>query len=125
MSWWSPRRGRIAGALSGFFGGLVGNQGGIRSASMLGFHLSPKEFVATATGIALMVDVARMPVYIATQGKEIAAIWQYILIATIGVFIGTMVGGEILRRIPEKIFKKAVAVIILVIGIFVLVYHPN
>jgi uncharacterized membrane protein YfcA len=37
----------IAGALSGIFGGLVGNQGGIRSAAMLGMHVSKESFVAT------------------------------------------------------------------------------
>ena len=115
----------IAGALSGFFGGLVGNQGGIRSSSMLGFKLTPKEFVATATGIALMVDIARMPVYIAIQGKEIASIWQYILIATIGVLIGTEIGAKVLTRIPEKTFKKVVSVIILLIGIFILIYRQS
>ncbi len=57
----------IAGALSGMFGGLVGNQGGIRSAALLGFDLKRDEFVATATAIALLVDVFRMPVYAATQ----------------------------------------------------------
>jgi uncharacterized protein len=48
----------IAGALSGMFGGLVGNQGGIRSAALLGFDLRRDEFVATATAIALLVDVS-------------------------------------------------------------------
>jgi uncharacterized membrane protein YfcA len=32
----------LGGALSGLLGGLVGNQGGIRSAAMLGFNLEPK-----------------------------------------------------------------------------------
>jgi len=57
----------IAGAISGLFGGLVGNQGGIRSAALLGFKLEKNQFVATATGIALMVDAARVPVYLAIQ----------------------------------------------------------
>lgn len=65
----------IAGGISGLFGGLVGNQGGIRSAALLGFKLDKDQFVATATGIALMVDVARVPVYIAFQGAQIASIW--------------------------------------------------
>ncbi len=64
----------LAGALSGLFGGLVGNQGGIRSAALFGFDLKSQEFVATATGIALMVDVARMPVYLAVQGPQILAL---------------------------------------------------
>src|SRR5437667_5584913 len=46
----------IAGALSGLFGGLVGNQGGLRSAAMLGLGVRPAAFVATATAIALAVD---------------------------------------------------------------------
>ena len=56
------------GLLSGLFGGLVGNQGGIRAAALLGFHLSPRAIVATATASALLVDAARVPVYLVTQG---------------------------------------------------------
>ena len=52
----------VAGALSGLFGGLVGNQGGIRSAAMLGIEVPRDAFVATATATALMVDIARIPV---------------------------------------------------------------
>ncbi len=113
----------IAGGLSGFFGGLVGNQGGIRSASLLGFNLKQKEYVATATGIALMVDVVRVPVYLTVQGNQIASIWQFVLIATVGVLVGTLIGGRILNKIPEKIFKKVVSAIIFGIGIFVLLHR--
>jgi uncharacterized membrane protein YfcA len=111
----------LAGIISGLFGGLVGNQGGVRSAALLGFDLDRDEFVATATGIALIVDVVRMPVYLATQSSEVTSIWQYILIATMGVVIGTLGGRRILQKLPESVFKKTVAAIILAIGIFVLI----
>jgi uncharacterized protein len=62
-----------AGAASGAFGGLVGNQGGIRSAALLGFGLPKESFVATATAIALAVDAVRMPVYFALQWRDLAA----------------------------------------------------
>ena len=52
----------LGGALSGFFGGLVGNQGGIRTAAMLGFEVDKRRFVATTTAVALLIDVARVPV---------------------------------------------------------------
>jgi uncharacterized protein len=110
----------LAGALSGLFGGLVGNQGGIRSAALLGFKLEKDQFVATATGIALMVDFARMPVYLAVQWAQIASIWGYILIATAAVIIGTLGGKRLLENIPEHIFRKIVSVIILLVGILVL-----
>jgi uncharacterized protein len=111
----------IAGGLSGFFGGLVGNQGSIRSAALLGFEVDKESFVATATGIALMVDLARMPVYLAVQGSQIASIWQYILIASVGIIIGTLAGKKVLEKLPQSIFKKTVSVIILCIGIIVIV----
>ena len=111
----------LAGGISGIFGGLVGNQGGIRSAALLGFKLNKDEFVATATGIALIVDAARVPVYLATNLNQIESIWQFILIATIGVVIGTLGGKKILEKLPELIFKKAVSTIILLVGILVLV----
>jgi len=112
-----------AGALSGVFGGLVGNQGGIRSAALLGFDLKGREFVATATGIALGVDIVRMPVYLATQTQDILNIWPWILIASIGVLIGTEAGIWMMGKIPERLFKKAVSGIVLVIGVFVLIRH--
>ena len=68
----------VAGAASGLLGGLVGNQGGLRSAALLGFDLSKKSFVATATAVGLFVDGARMPVYLATQYREMSAIWFWI-----------------------------------------------
>jgi uncharacterized membrane protein YfcA len=46
----------IAGVLSGTFGGLVGNQGGIRAAAMLGLGVRGPAFVATATAIGIAVD---------------------------------------------------------------------
>jgi uncharacterized membrane protein YfcA len=59
----------ISGSMSGAFGALVGNQGGIRSPAMLGMRVSKESFVATAIAIALVVDVARMPVYAVITGK--------------------------------------------------------
>jgi len=113
----------IAGALSGVFGGLVGNQGGIRSAAMFGFDLKGKEFVATATGIALAVDCARMPVYLLVQWKDIVNIWPFIVFASAGVLIGTEIGVWSLGKISEPLFKKIVSGFILLIGIFVLVHR--
>src|SRR5687768_6918601 len=57
----------IGGAVSGFFGGLVGNQGGIRTAAMLGFEIDKRQFVATTTAVALLIDAARVPIYVALE----------------------------------------------------------
>jgi uncharacterized protein len=110
----------IAGALSGLLGGLVGNQGGIRSAALLGFDLSKRTFVGTATAVGLVVDAARMPVYLTTVGAEVTAIWPVVLVATAGVVLGTLFGGRVLARIPERMFRPIVAAILGALGIAML-----
>jgi len=58
----------------GLLGGLVGTQGGIRSAASLGAELPRQTFVAAATAVGLIVDAARVPIYLATTGAEALAI---------------------------------------------------
>jgi hypothetical protein len=114
----------VAGALSGIFGGLVGNQGGIRSAALLGFEVRRDAFVATATAIALLVDVFRMPVYAATQWDSIFSAWRLMIAALVGVVLGTIAGKKILGWIPERTFRLLIAAIVLVLGIWMFL-HPG
>jgi uncharacterized protein len=107
----------LAGAVSGLLGGLVGNQGGIRSAALLGFDLPKHSFIATATAIGLFVDGARMPVYAITQGREILSIWQWVALASIGVCAGTLLGSRTLARIPEVWFSRILAIVLALLGL--------
>jgi len=76
--------------------------------------------VATATATGLLVDAARMPVYLATQGRAIAGLWPFLLVATIGVLAGTILGNRILDRVPESLFRRVVGVLILSLGLVML-----
>ena len=116
----SGTAGWIAGLLSGVFGGLVGNQGGIRSAALLGFGLSPTAFVSSATAVALMVDAARLPVYLATEGDRLLPLAPLIATATAGTMVGTLGGAGLLRRIPPPLFRTLVSALILVLGVYML-----
>src|SRR5262249_8101166 len=101
-------------------GGLVGNQGGIRSAVMLGFDVPRHAFVATATVVGVIVDAARVPVYLATQGEEVACLWPFLVTAALGTLIGTGVGERLLRRVPEPLYRRVVAALVLALGVFML-----
>jgi uncharacterized protein len=117
---WGRRVAWIAGAVSGVLGGMVGNQGGIRTAAMLGFNVPKESFVATATAIGLFVDGARLPVYLATQWREITAIWPLVLTATIGAVIGTAFGTRILGWVPQRVFRRVIAVLLVTLGLYMI-----
>jgi uncharacterized membrane protein YfcA len=115
------RAGAIAlGAVSGIFGGLVGNQGGVRSGALLAFRLDPHAFVATATASALLVDLARTPVYLMRTRSELAPVATEIGVMTAGVLLGTILGERVLRRIPRELFRKLVAAAVGAIGVWLI-----
>ena len=108
----------IAGAVSGFLGGLVGNQGGIRSAALLGANISKESFVATATAIGLMVDAARMPVYFWSESEGMLMHGKWIAISALGVVVGTLLGTKLLKRLAERAFRRTVSALIFLLGAF-------
>jgi uncharacterized protein len=112
------RTGWIAGVLSGALGGLVGNQGGIRSAALLGYDLSPAKFVATATAAGFIVDAARMPVYVYTEHARLIALAPLMTVASGGAVIGTFLGARLLKRIPPLLFRTIVGVLVFALGVY-------
>lgn len=109
------------GAASGFLGGLVGYQGGLRAAAMLALDVRKEVFVATAVAIAIIVDGARLPVYAVSVGHALRDFWPLLLIAAISVSAGTLFGRKILGRLPERLFRRTVGALILVLGVAMLV----
>ncbi|HET7903925.1 MAG TPA: TSUP family transporter [Candidatus Eisenbacteria bacterium] len=119
---WHPHGPIVAllGLGSGFFGGIAGNQGGLRAAALTAFGLSPAGFVATATATGLVVDFARAPVYLWTSGPALAALWKPIGVTTAGVLIGTFLGERILLGLSPKRFVRMVAAAIGGLGLWLL-----
>jgi len=122
---WGRTAAWVAGVLSGGLGGLVGNQGGIRTAALLGFDVPKESFVATATAIGLFVDGARMPVYFATEWSDIARIWPLVVVATAGVVLGTALGKRVLGHLPPNIFRPLVAVLLIALGAYMALAGPR
>ncbi len=111
----------VAGAFSGGLGGLVGNQGGIRSAALLSFDIKKDAFVATATAIGVVVDLARVPVYFISDGHGILAHKRWLILGITGVLFGTLLGMKLLKHLPEKTFRRIVSALVLVLGIMILI----
>ena len=110
----------VLGALSGFFGGVVGNQGGLRAAALSAFRLEPTVFVATSTVIGVMIDLVRAPVYLYRAGRELLDIWPTVAIAVVGVLAGTLVGERLLLGLTPERFRQLVSIAIGLLGLWFL-----
>jgi uncharacterized protein len=109
-----------AGVLSGLFGGLVGNQGGIRSAALMSFQMDKESLVATATATGIIIDCARMPVYIATQPEALLSARTYIALAVVRCLVGTFWGVRYLERIPAARYKQLLSIFICALGVYMI-----
>jgi hypothetical protein len=111
----------VVGLASGFFGGLAGEQGGIRSVALINFDVEKEAFIATATATGLIVDIVRMPVYFLTQFDQVSQFLSILVLSSSSVIAGTLAGNLVLKRIPEESFKRVVSLLILLLGIFLLI----
>jgi uncharacterized membrane protein YfcA len=110
----------LLGLASGFFGGVAGNQGGLRAAALLTWRLSPAVFVATSTATGLMVDAARTPIYVWRAGNDLRALLVPISVATVGVLVGTIAGERVMLGLSRETFRRVVSILIGALGLWLL-----
>ena len=116
----SPRWLPLGGVLSGFFGGLSGNQGALRSAFLIKAGLSKEAFIATAIVSAVIVDAVRLTVYgttfLADQSGEAGLPFTPVFVASISAFTGALLGKHFLQKVTLRAVQIIVAVLMLCIG---------
>ncbi|MBI3999350.1 MAG: sulfite exporter TauE/SafE family protein [Candidatus Omnitrophica bacterium] len=110
----------IGGFLSGAVGGLIGNQGVIRSAFLLNYDISKETFIATGVVIACVIDIVRIPVYWVSYASVLHHAWPSLLILISFTFLGTLFGNMLLKRVSFSHFRKFVAGTIILMGVYFL-----
>ncbi len=110
----------LGGALSGFFGGLSGHQGALRSAFLIKAGLSKDAFVATGVVSAVMVDASRLIVYGAgflaehfSQSRELA---PAVAVSILCAFVGAVLGKRLLQKVTLRTVQRIVAGMMLLVG---------
>jgi hypothetical protein len=107
----------VGGAISGFFGGLSGHQGALRSAFLIRYGLSKEVFIATGIIIASFIDITRLGLYF-TQ-MEIINIQDNLPIlftAVLSAFLGAYFGKKLLKKVTIDFVQWTVAVMILILS---------
>jgi len=107
----------LGGLISGFFGGLSGHQGAMRSAFLINAGMSKEGFIATGITIALVVDIVRMGIYASKYiSKGLIDHWLIMLTAVCAAFIGAILGRLLLKKITYQAIRYIVATFLIVIG---------
>ncbi len=108
----------IGGALSGFFGGLSGNQGALRSAFLIKAGLSKEAFVASAVVVSTFVDFTRLSVYATRFTKAgLSDNITLVIYATLSAIVGAYIGNKLLKKVTLKFLQLAVAIMLVIISL--------
>lgn len=115
---WAERTLYAGGALSGFFGGVSGHQGALRTAFLIRMGLTKETFIASGILISLLVDMSRMSVYWQELSFEELKAQKFVLLAAVlAAFAGAFTGRRLLRKVNLKFIQVFVGVLIGIVGI--------
>ncbi|MGO9116967.1 MAG: TSUP family transporter [Desulfomonilaceae bacterium] len=113
----------LGGILSGFFGGLSGLQGALRSAFLIRAGLDKDQFIGTGVVSAVVVDVSRLAIYGATFfSKHFTTLGGHgesglIVAGILSAWLGSFIGVRLLRKITIKTLQVIVGGMLLVLSV--------
>jgi hypothetical protein len=108
----------LGGVLSGFFGGLTGIQGAIRSAFLVKSGLTKEAYIATGVVIACLVDFTRLSVYASRfKGANLHEHLILIIAATLAAIGGAFLGSKLLKKVTLRLIQVLVAIMLFLIAI--------
>lgn len=108
----------VGGLFSGFFGGLSGHQGALRSAFLVRCGLSKEAFIASGVVIACLVDMTRLSVYFTHFSMSgIGGNKGLLFAAVISAFTGTFIGNRLVKKITMRTIQGIVSLMLFMIAI--------
>lgn len=119
---WLP----LGGAISGFFGGVSGHQGALRTAFLVRANLDKKQLVGTMAVCSLAVDLVRTAVYGATfiqqdwsSMRSSGAMWL-ILGAMGAALVGSIVGARLVQKITIESLQRLIAALLTFVALLLI-----
>lgn len=113
---WLP----LGGLISGFFGGLSGHQGAVRSVFLSKAKLDKESFIATGIIISFMIDITRLSVYFGDIARiGINADWYLVGAAMLSAFAGAFIGSRFIKKITFNSIRMLVGVMLISLGILI------
>ena len=118
-----PRYIPVGGALSGFFGGLSGHQGALRTAFLIRTGLQKEVFIGSMVVSAVVVDISRLVVYGATffaRDFEVLKSQggiELVAAGSLAAFLGAFIGSRMLQKITMRTIKTIVGFMLFLLAV--------
>ena len=118
-----PRYIPVGGTLSGFFGGLSGHQGALRTAFLIRVGLPKDVFIGSMVVSAVVVDVSRLMVYGSTFfSRDFSILAErggigLVVVGSLAAFGGAFIGSRLLKKITMRAIQITVGVMLFVLSI--------
>jgi uncharacterized membrane protein YfcA len=105
------------GFASGFFGGLSGHQGALRTMFLMRCGLSKESFIATGILVACLVDLSRLGVYFSRMNDiNLQENIILLLVAVLSAFTGAYFGKKLLKKVTLAFVQNFVSVMLLLLA---------
>ncbi len=112
----------LGGVLSGFFGGLTGMQGALRSAFLSRAGLTKEAFIGTGVTVAALIDFTRLGVYISAITREEQRLNYSLLIAAVlSAFVGAALGNNYLKKLTMPGIQLIVGIMLFLVALGLIV----
>jgi uncharacterized protein len=110
----------VGGVISGFFGGLTGNQGAFRTMFLIRAKLSKEQFIATGSAFSFFVDLTRLSVYFRSFSQmDMQNNITLLASACISALMGVLIGNQLLKKVDMKFIRYLVASTIFILGVLI------
>lgn len=108
----------LGGVLSGFFGGLSGHQGALRSAFLVKSGLSKEAFIGSSVVISCFIDFTRLSVYASRfSGAGLDGKMGLVVSATLSAISGAYIGSKLLKKVTLSLIQMFVAVFLVLMAV--------
>jgi uncharacterized protein len=116
---WLP----LGGVLSGFFGGISGHQGALRSAFLSKSGLTREEFIGTSVMTAILVDLSRLLIYGVTFFNAKTDLFNepkmkgILIFGILAAFAGSFIGTRLIKKITMRHIQVIVGIMLLMLAL--------
>jgi hypothetical protein len=105
------------GTLAGFFAGVFGVGGAVRSTFLSVFNLKKSVFLFTSGVIGILIDTTRISQYL-LGGTRLADNLPVILLVCIPTsLMGALLAKKLVNKIPQNSFRTFIAGMLLIVGL--------